>query len=527
MGGCLSRRLRTIGEGGAVTDPLTIAYEALRTQPVQWAKYLATEHSHIYQPIVHILFDRYETSKSGWLSPAEVCDALRTLGIVGDDFTEEACARHLDTLERNGTVIVEQDTSNASTLEEFLRAAKRYQISEKARRLELAIREILSDDGLRASLDPERLHALWKSLEALARLLEGRDVSKLSRDELIRIEAAWNRCEDMRVQIREQTERYLNALSEKNEPVMQDAEVFQAYRQIVRSYINNFLLDLKDFRVRSHTLYEDWQRNGTDEKLVEAIVRHQREVKGDVRSIDEIRRVVLGHLRVLIGFSAPQGDARRLETKALNRLMTLLAQVERIVRKRDSVADRRKDLEYLALVLRRAPSDAFARDLMSVVFGWATPRHMHEYALADHEVSSLESVWHQPAWQVELRPIWRGVREFSVANRVRDRRAERARLLKQRIDEREAERQFWDELFANGEIVLDDLTLPDIRALNRLVRVLRDCKRAPDHRVRLNDGSVVRLETPLDLNAVGAIYAGQGVLYTRPYRLIRTIEEAP
>lgn len=508
-----------------MTDPLDAFKTELRTRKVLWAKYLTEELAHIYQPIVAYMLHRYETSETGWVSAAEVARAVGSLPELVDDVDEATCERYLTTLASWDVVLPEEDVSDATNLDDFLHAPKRYQISEHARRLERAVREIVSERGLRGSLDANRLDRMWKALKTLTERLQPHEAESLSRSDLARVEAAWNECEDLRDQIREQTERYLNDLSVQDDVDAADAEVFRAYREIIRNYINEFLIDLKDFRVRSHTLFQDWHRDRLDERLIQAVIRIQRERKGDDRDETELREVVASHLRILVGFSTPAGDARRLEKKATTRLIALIGQVERIVRQRSTVLDRKHDLERLALALRRAPTDAFARDLIATAFGWSTPRHMTRYELEEHEPSLAASVWETPPWTVELRPARRGNPRFGAAGAVRDRRAERAHLRRRKIEQERAARAFWDRLFPNGTLVLDEVDLSDVVALNRLTRILRDCQRSPNGHTRLDDGSVVRIVFPKDPSRVGQVRAADGVLYTRAYTLVRTVGE--
>jgi hypothetical protein len=55
-----------------------------------------------------------------------------------------------------------------------------------------------------------------------------------------------------------------------------------------------------------------------------------------------------------------------------------------------------------------------------------------------------------------------------------------------------------------------------------VVRLVRDCLRAPDRHVRLPDGSRVEILPPEDPRAVAEVAAPDGFLYVRAFRLRRT-----
>ncbi len=55
-----------------------------------------------------------------------------------------------------------------------------------------------------------------------------------------------------------------------------------------------------------------------------------------------------------------------------------------------------------------------------------------------------------------------------------------------------------------------------------MVKLVRDCLRAPAGQVRLTDGSRVHILPPADPAAVAEVAAPDGVLYVRAFRLRRT-----
>lgn len=495
----------------------------LRTQRVEEVKYLVEAKVAIYRPIVTFMHDRLEETETGWVWPSEVLDHIRSVHPDGAGYSEEECRRDLETLDGWGVLISEQDVGNATNLEEFLRAARRYQVSERARRIERMVRDLENEDSVQGSLDPGRLRRMWNALVGLDRLLEAADPAVLDRDALRSIEAEWNAVEDTRAQIEEQAMRYLNDLNRQRESDEDegDLQLFFTYRKLLRTYIDDFLLDLKDFRVRCTGLFADWKAHGVDRRLVGVLVRNERERKGDTRDPADLARGVTAAVRKLMGFPGPDGTARILENKTTVRLMALIAQMERMVLDRARVVDRRRDLELLALSFRNAASDEETNRIAAYAFGWSSPQHMYRYVLSELEINAVESPWLQPPTEVELRAAVRGNREFQAITPVRDKRAERAALRLRRAQEKAEERRFWDKLFNSGELLLINLTLPNSTALNRVTRVMRDCLRDPERTTRLLDGTVVQLHLPEDREAVAEVRVPDGILYTRPYRLTR------
>jgi uncharacterized protein (TIGR02677 family) len=502
-----------------VSDAAAAFAASLRTEKVEEVKYLVEANHAVYRPIVAFLYERLERTETGWVWPNEVFDYIRRMHPDGQAYSEDDCRRNLDTLEQWGVVISEQDVSGATTLEEFLRAARRYQISERCRQIERMVRDLESDVGVLGSLDPGRLRRLWDAIIRINDIISSRPPDQLSPDDLARLEAEWNTCEDTRAQIEEQALRYLRNLTHREQSEQTDLEVFVAYRTLLRNYIDQFLLDLKDFRPRCADLFDDWRSAGLDGQLAAALARNEQR-KGDTRSEMELRDVHAGTVRRLMGFPSADGTARILEQRVTTRLLTLISQVERMVLERQSVVDRKRDLERLALAFRHAPSDDRAHEIAAIALGWGTPSHMYVYGAAETDLNPAASAWLQPALQIPLRPTLRGNREFQGVTPVRNRSAERARLRIERAADRERERAFWSTLFRDGEVILQNLTLADATALNRVTRLVRDCMRSSDHQVRLPTGGRVRLELARQPDAVGEVRIPGGVYHTRPFRLV-------
>jgi hypothetical protein len=88
---------------------------------------------------------------------------------------------------------------------------------------------------------------------------------------------------------------------------------------MLRDYLDEFALGLRDFVERTRDLFEDWAAAGTDTRLVALLARNERERKGDLRSREELLAAFEGQLRALRGFSARGGDAEILHGKTTAR----------------------------------------------------------------------------------------------------------------------------------------------------------------------------------------------------------------
>jgi len=494
----------------------------LLMRKVEEVSYLVAENAALYRPIVRFFHQRYESGETGWLWPGEVAAFVRSSHPHHDSYTDEACEAHLRQLESWRVLVSEHDVNQARTIEEFVRAARRYQISESARMIEEMLIRLTGQQGSRGSLDTTRLHRLREALLELDRLLAGVSPEDATTDTLRALEGAWNAAEDARREIREQAGRYLRELDHDRMPSAADLVVFLQYKRMLRDYLDEFALGLKDFVERTRDLFEDWAAAGTDARLVALLARNERERKGDLRPDEELLAAFEGQLRALRGFSARGGDAEILHGKTTARVRALVEQIERVVTERRNALNRGRDLRLLARAFQRCTPDE-AHRLASRAFGWGTPRHTRDYSSsAAPELLEDASVWHQPPWDVELHPRVRGNPSFRAVTALRDASAERAELRARMQEERREEARFWDDLFGAGELALDGLVLRSAGDRSRVVRLVRDCLRSPDRHVRLTDGSRVQILPPSDPAAVAEVAAPDGYLYLRAFRLRRT-----
>lgn len=490
---------------------------------VDEVSYLVAANAALYRPLVRLFHQRYESGETGWLWPGEAAAFIRRSHPHHPAYTDEECEAHLKQLEAWGVLVSEHDVNQARTIEEFVRAARRYQISETARIIEEMLIRLAAGDGARGSLDTTRLTRLRDALLELDRLLAGLDPATAPHDALRRVEGLWNAADDARREMREQALRYMRELEHDRMPSAADLVVFLQYKRMLRDYLDEFALGLKDFVERTRDLFDGWTAAGLDARLAAALARNERERKGDLRPDDEVRADFAGQIRALRGFSARGGDAEILHARTTARVRGLVEQIERVVTERRNALNRARDLRLLAQAFHRAATDDDAHRLAASALGLGAPRHVRAYGRdAAGELDPDASVWLQPPWDVELRARVRGNPGFRAVTPWQDRGAQKAELRARVLEQKRAEARFWDSVFRDGELALDGLALRSPGDRSRVVRLVRDCLRSPDRHVRLADGSQVEILPPADPRAVAEVAAPDGFLYVRAFRLRRT-----
>ncbi len=139
-------------------------------KPIAEAKYLNTENSWRYRPILRFFYQQYEKLKY-WMYKEEVYEQLKEHDMFSE-YTIEQCRQDLDVLVEWGNLIPVQDTSKVSTVEEFKNKQFRYQLSEysvEIERLTIRLENLMVEV---ASLEPslfERIKDILSMVTSLTK----------------------------------------------------------------------------------------------------------------------------------------------------------------------------------------------------------------------------------------------------------------------------------------------------------------------------------------------------------------------
>ena len=129
-------------------------YEKL-TKPITETKYLSTENSYRYRPIMRCFYEHYEKLEY-WLYKEDIYNELKNNTIFAE-YTIEECERDLEALVEWKSLTKMQDTKNASTIEEFKNKKFRYQLTEYATEIERLTISLEEMEIKTASLEPKLL----------------------------------------------------------------------------------------------------------------------------------------------------------------------------------------------------------------------------------------------------------------------------------------------------------------------------------------------------------------------------------
>ena len=204
-------------------------YEKL-TKQISETKYLSTENSYRYRPIMRIFYYHYERLEY-WLYKEDVYNELKENEIFRD-YTLEECERDLETLTEWLSLSKMQDTKNATSIEEFKNKKFRYQLTEYATEIERLTISLEEMEIKTSSLEPKLFDCLRISISNLENTssLSEKDVNDL-----------WTSLNDDFTKLNQNYQDFLKKFNEpKSEELLQSVLFIQFKGEIIR-YLREFV----------------------------------------------------------------------------------------------------------------------------------------------------------------------------------------------------------------------------------------------------------------------------------------------
>lgn len=210
-------------------------YEKL-TKQISETKYLSTENSYRYRPIMRCFYQHYERLEY-WLYKEDVFSELKNNEIFSN-YTLEECERDLETLTDWLSLSKMQDTKNASSIEEFKNKKFRYQLTEYATEIERLTISLEEMEIKTASLEPKLFDRIRISLSNFE------NTNSLTEEEINNL---WTNLNEDFTKLNQNYQDFLKKFNEpKSEELLQSvlflrfkSEIIKYLREFVKGYQKN------------------------------------------------------------------------------------------------------------------------------------------------------------------------------------------------------------------------------------------------------------------------------------------------
>ena len=197
-------------------------------KPITETKYLATDNSYRYRPIMRYFYQKYEEAKN-WIYKEEIYDYMRN---IIPEYSMEELERDLANLVENMSLDAIQDNKNIRSLAEFKNRKLRYQMTDYAIQIEKMTIALEEMEVKVAALSPRRFEVLKQYLKNLKEinLSNSEEVSEL-----------WNRIENEFKDINDNYKGFLKQFQEAKTEELLQSVAFLEYKDKMVRYLRDFI----------------------------------------------------------------------------------------------------------------------------------------------------------------------------------------------------------------------------------------------------------------------------------------------
>lgn len=406
----------------------------------------------------------------------------------------DALIQALDKLVEWGNLRSDADTGRVTTVEDFNRARKIYQLTRHGQAALSAIEHYEQALGLRGRLQTVALADIAEQLTGLLVHAEASEAPDQATVGLLLFALT-----ERFTGLADNAEAFMSSLRRAVDFTDGDENAFLAYKDRLIEYIDKFIADLANRGAQIAGLIERIETAGIT-RILEAAARREAvdavpDRHADAESFDVYTAAVFSALRdwenrwrglrewfVSAGTRRPS-QARLLRNAAVSGITNLVNTVAALNERRGGRSDRSADFRALARFFAQAPDDGAAHRLWRAAFSLAPARHLTVDAQTEDAWEAAEYQPGTPWADAEPLLISPRLRETGSyerrgsANKAIDREAGRRKLAE--LAEREAAEiaEARRLLATDGPVLLSELAGPgglDPRAFRLFLSVLGD-----------------------------------------------------
>lgn len=460
-------------------------------KPITETKYLTAENCWRYRAILRYFYLQYEKIRY-WFYKEDVFGALKDNPYFSA-YTIELCQQDLDTLVQWGNLMPVQDTSRASTIEEFKNKQFRYQLSEYAVEIErLTVRlENIYVEG--ASLEPTLFERIRDALLKLGQMADAEPKT---------VGAWWKDLYTDFKRLNQNYQDYVRSFhSQKAEDLMKSRE-FIIYKDNLVEYLRDFV---KGLQRNAHFIEEAIRavnREQIDKILEKAFIYEKSIPRMDADVPDEaIRDNIHGKWQSIsewfAGNASHASEAAKIYDITNEIIRKITRYASQIAESRSSVANRREEYRKLCEMFLSCSSIKEAHKLSSVAFGLTNSRHIRGSQERTTE-SVNSSVYDEPPIHVEIRPRIRGFRGKSTRPPIDFKTEKKERMRAEYLRRLEEEKLVMESYITGDQIVIENLPVIRQHVRVALLKWIGKASTMPGKAVKTEDGRVFRLLLPPD-----------------------------
>lgn len=340
-------------------------------KPIEEVKYLSAENASRYRLIMRYFYEQYQKFKY-WLYKEDVYEYVSQFDVFSD-YTMEKCEQDLKALTEWKNLIATQDTSKASTIDEFKNKKFRYQLSPYSIEIERMTIRLESIVGYGGSLQPSLFERIYRNLIKINEMAKKEDLQEINR--------WWEDLNTDFENIYHNATDYIASLQSSNADELMKSEQFIIYKDKLIEYLRDFIKDLQRFSVAIESFLKK-----VSPEIVNSVVDKLCQYEMSIPRIDrvlneeEVKEDLMDKWNNIsfwfTGHNFEDSEAVRLLNISNEIIRKITMYAARIAENRMKAASRKNEYIALSKMFAKASNIKEAHLLSAAVFGCFYTRHI-------------------------------------------------------------------------------------------------------------------------------------------------------
>lgn len=422
-------------------------YEKL-TKQISETKYLSTENSYRYRPIMRCFYHHYERLEY-WLYKEDIFNELKNSEIFSN-YTIEECERDLETLTDWLSLSKMQDTKNASSIEEFKNKKFRYQLTEYATEIERLTISLEEMEIKTASLEPklfDRIRISLSNFENIKSLTE-EDINDL-----------WKNLNDDFTRLNQNYQDFLKKFNEPKSEELLQSVLFLRFKSEIIKYLREFI---KGYQKNIHYIKNSISK--IDENLQEEFLNklnnyykktpifsknfdfeHFKEVNGGK---------IINIFKWFNGTPSTPSEGEKLMSTTDNIIVKITKYASSLVELRGNMTNRKEEYKHLCKLFDKFDNIDIANKYASVIFGIENVKHFTGYS--NINTDTIVNTYDIPSIDIVLSSRTKMRKEKIKIEPIINKSEEKRRLLEEYRKNQEENKKILKNLIKDKKITLAD-----------------------------------------------------------------------
>ena len=420
-------------------------YEKLIKQ-IEETKYLSTENSYRYRPIMRCFYQHYERLEY-WLYKEDIYNELKDNEIF-KDYTIEECERDLETLTSWFSLAKMQDTKNATSIEEFKNKKFRYQLTEYATEIERLTISLEEMEIKTASLEPKLFDRIRISLSTLE------NIDSLTDEE---VNDLWDDLNDDFTKLNQNYQDFLKKFNEpKSEELLQSTLFLQFKSEIVK-YLREFV---KGYQRNVHYIKDSISKidKTSQENFLNKLNNHYKTTPVFTKDFDfnyfkEVNQGKLNNIfKWFTGTSYNISEGQKLMNTTDNIIVKITKYASSLIELRGNMTNRKEEYKHLCKLFDKLDNIDEAHKYASVIFGIENVKHF--IGISNLNTDTIVNTYDIPPIEILLSSRTKTRKEKIQVEPIVDKTLEKQRLLEEYRKEQERNKKILKSLIKDKKITL-------------------------------------------------------------------------